>query len=230
MPHQSFFRPFSGAFPHRSSKPATLNRGTEVARFDASAPRHAVSLFYRCFRSSMEQSAGLRTRRLRVRVPPKAPVFCMQCPRSPTAEAPVSETGGWGCESLRGYQFSDSIPPWQREKCAPLVKETMSVRRRPEEPLSPHQPRPRGPISRGNRLKIDELRVRLPPRPFFQKIHSTLLSLRFDPVGSTTNGTFNRTSAPASPAKRSVPLSRGMGSMPSEFRQFPKVLSPSSMQ
>ena len=104
------------------------------------------------------------------------------------------------------------------------------MRRRPEEPLSPHQPRPRGPISRGNRLKIDELRVRLPPRPFFQKIHSTLLSLRLDPVGSTTNGTFNRTSAPASPAKRSVPLSRGMGSMPPEFRQFPKILSPSSMQ
>lgn len=50
------------------------------------------------------------------------------------AEAPVLETGGWGCKSLHGYR--SQTPPWQRKKCPPLVKETMSVRSRPEEILS----------------------------------------------------------------------------------------------
>ena len=47
------------------------------------------------------------------------------------AEAPVLETGGWGCKSLHEYHFQN--PLWQSQQCTPLVKEIMSVRLRPEE-------------------------------------------------------------------------------------------------
>jgi hypothetical protein len=114
-----------GASPHRSSKPATLNRGMDVARFDASAPRQIAFL---CFRSSMEQSAGLRTRRLRVRVPPKVPAPLsfssrrhllgaasdFQCPRGPTSRG----------AGFRNRRLRVRIPPWVPFSIPSLIPES----------------------------------------------------------------------------------------------------------
>ena len=53
---------------------------------------------------------------------PRCQIFNSESPRSPTAEAPVSESGGWGCDSLRGYHFKAARSVAQLREEQPLYK------------------------------------------------------------------------------------------------------------
>ena len=80
--------------------------------------------------------------------------------------------GGCGCKSCRGYQFSKELSTrracWHRLESGRL--RIRGVGCKSPEFLHFQKPRSRGPTSRGIRLKIEEMRVQILPRPFLKTI------------------------------------------------------------
>lgn len=86
-----------------------------------------------------------------------------------------------------------STPPWQRQKCTPLVKELMPVRRRPEEPFSMEpatgQARRRRLLSDRSRLARDgEHLPAAPPCPCPRRLCSRTPDFQSGKPGASPGG------------------------------------------
>ena len=146
-------------------------------------------------------------------------------PRSSAARAPGFEPGGRWCESIRGCQFSYFRSSMYR---APRFERGGCRRKSCREchPLPRRSPTAEALRSDRSQCRCNSCRrdhsfacVAQQQRHRSQKPDSASANL----AAGTSLRNVNRTSAPGLCAKEIVPPTRGMGSMPSAFRQFPSM-------